>query len=354
VPPKPVLVLSSPVDRAIQLWLSSFGDLQKTKIALAVSGGGDSMALALAVLHQLHYHPDLKVYCLTVDHGLRPQSKSEAKYVSQSILDRVKKLNLEGRAFHHILRWQGVKPKTGLQEKARQKRYELLYDFCSKKKIEDLALAHHQEDQFETFLFRLSKASGLDGLGAMKPQQSYNDKMTLHRPFLNLSHQDLIAYCQRHSQQWVEDPSNQSDRFARIRLRQAAQILKTEGLTAERISVVAERMQRASVALQFYLNQEFQNYLMDQSSDQISFSADAIQNLPEEILLRLVQKAMGELAKAEGQKLKPVPFSIRLEALEKIVFRLKKDSAFRSATLGGFIIKYSRTQKKIIIQRETR
>ena len=133
----------------------------KPALAVAVSGGADSLALAI-LLRDWVRDRDGSLLALVVDHGLRAESASEAAWVAKSL----RSLNIPTR----VLRWTSAGQHAGsLQAVARAARYELLGAACARRGVLHLALAHHLQDQAETFLLRLSRGSGLEGLGAMAP-----------------------------------------------------------------------------------------------------------------------------------------------------------------------------------------
>ena len=127
-------------------------------VAVGVSGGADSLALLL-LMDELLRPLGRRVAALTVDHGLRKESRAEAEYVAGVAAAR----GIE----HHILTWQGDKPRSGVEEAARTARYALLCSWCHEHGVETLCMAHHQQDQAETFLIRLQRGSGLTGLCGM-------------------------------------------------------------------------------------------------------------------------------------------------------------------------------------------
>jgi tRNA(Ile)-lysidine synthase len=176
-----------------------------TRWAVALSGGPDSMAL----LHKLHaLTPALQAFI--VDHGLRAESASEAKFVQA----RAREIGVSTE----ILHWQGVKPQTGIQAAARQARYELLVEACETAQITHLFLAHHQDDQLETVAIRAARGSGWRGLAGM-PWLSQLGTVQLVRPLLSLRKAELLDYCAAHNISYVTDPSNSNPRFARSALR---------------------------------------------------------------------------------------------------------------------------------------
>jgi tRNA(Ile)-lysidine synthase len=199
------------------------------RIAVALSGGADSMALTL-LLHDWATKRSGSLLALHVDHGLRPDSKKEATWL-------VRSLKAKGIAVK-VLRWQGEKPESAIQDRARRKRYELLQEACRRAGILHLAAAHHLEDQAETFLMRLARSSGPDGLAAMAPERVFRD-LRLIRPLLSVPKARLIAFLAKRRQGWVEDPSNQDARFTRVRLRKTLPKLARDGLTAECLGATA-------------------------------------------------------------------------------------------------------------------
>jgi tRNA(Ile)-lysidine synthase len=217
----------------------------ETDIAIALSGGGDSMALThlLSLWTQKH---NINLHILHVDHGLRIESKKEAQQIQTWLK------NISHSQFK-ILTWKhSTIPTKKIQELAREARYELMANYCAKAKVNYLFIAHHADDQMETILFRLIKSSGIDGMAGMKILQPYTNSLTLVRPLLSYTHDDLIQYCQKEKLNWIEDSSNRSDQFSRVRLRQSKDILAAEGLTAERLLLFSVRCARAKQALNYY------------------------------------------------------------------------------------------------------
>ena len=212
-------------------------------VAVAVSGGADSMALMLLTGAWAGARRG-RVTAVTVDHGLRPESPGEAARVARWARRR-------GIA-HRTLPWVGVKPVGDIEAAARAARFRLLEEWCAETGIFHLLLAHHREDQAETFLLRLARGSGLDGLAAIAPVAE-RPGCRLLRPLLALPKARLVATLRAHDQAWVEDGSNRSDRFARVRLRKGRALLAREGLSAARLAATARRLARARQALELPL-----------------------------------------------------------------------------------------------------
>lgn len=258
------------------------------KIGIAVSGGADSMALVHILRAQF---PDKHIYAYTVDHGLRDASMTEAQQVHDW---------LSPFATHRVLSWHGDKPYTGIQEEARNARYHLLHTACTEDAVTALCIGHHRDDQAETVLYRLAKGSGVEGLGGMRVLTPYQD-ITLIRPLLSSSHDELVRYCKDHKIDWIEDPSNKNDMFARVRLRQARDVLEAEGMTNERLSKLAARIQRATDALDYFAEAEWNAGVKEKSENRVVFDGQ-ITNVPDEILLRIVLKAAAHFGREDAMR----------------------------------------------------
>ena len=157
-------------------------DIDHARVAVAVSGGADSLALALMAAEIM------PIVTLTVDHGLRSDSKEEAQYVH----DVMRSKNI----VHYILTWVGEKPTSNIQSEARTARYKLMEDWCASEGIKYLLTAHHMADQAETFMLRLARGSGVYGLSAINPISKgiTNHDIIIARPFINIRKEILEAY----------------------------------------------------------------------------------------------------------------------------------------------------------------
>ncbi len=210
------------------------------RLAVAVSGGADSMALALLAADWAKARGG-RVTALTVDHGLRPESAAEATAVGE-------RLGPFGIA-HRILVWRPGGRPANLQAAAREARYALMDSWCRAEGVLHLLLGHHLEDQAETLLIRLGRGSGLDGLAAMAPVVE-TPHCRLLRPLLGVPRARLAALLAARGVGWIEDPSNRDARFLRARLRALAPALAEVGLTPDRLAATAGRIGRARAALE--------------------------------------------------------------------------------------------------------
>ena len=284
-------------------------------VGVAVSGGADSLCLAihLAQLSQKH-HFVLKA--VTVDHQLRPESADEAKYV-HDVLAKV------GVA-HDILVWRGKKPTTRLEEKAREKRYELLEEWCREKGISYLFLGHHAGDQAETFWARLTRGSGLDGLAGMGECVRRND-VFLCRPLLVLDKKVFEADLQARHVQWAEDSMNTDDSYERVRWRNRQKQFDDYGLTTAVLGRSMKRLQRVREAVDFYVCRFFDTLADIMPEGYALIQMQAFLQVPAEIRLRVLEKTI--------KVINPSVAVISLDGLEKWLEQLPK-----KATLGGCVL----------------
>lgn len=178
-------------------------------VAVATSGGPDSLALAILADRWARARGGA-AWAVTVDHGLRPESADETWRVGEW---------LGARGIPHaILTWEGGKPAAGLQAAAREARYRLLGEWCRAQGCLHLLVAHHREDQAETFLIRRRAKSGPDGLAVM-PAVREAAGYRLVRPLLAVPRARLRAFLAAEGQDWIDDPSNRNPAFERVRLR---------------------------------------------------------------------------------------------------------------------------------------
>jgi tRNA(Ile)-lysidine synthase len=197
------------------------------------------MALAL-LAHDWAKGRGGQAVALTVDHRLRRESGVEARQAGRWLKAR--------GLSHHILPWVGDKPNQGIQAAAREARYGLLFDWCRHHGVLHLLLAHHQEDQAETFLLRLGRGSGIDGLAGMASLSEVST-LRLLRPLLDVPKTRLVATLRTCGQEWVEDSSNRDLAYARVRMRALMPDLACEGLSAAQLAATAGLMARARHSL---------------------------------------------------------------------------------------------------------
>ncbi len=287
------------------------------RVAVGVSGGADSMALCL-LLKAWTDSRNGSLLALTVDHGLRQNAADEATQVGSWL----KSYGIS----HDVLRWEGAKPVSGLQSAARDARYRLLTERCHAEGILHLALAHHREDQAETVLLRFAHGSGVDGLGGMAAVRETGSVRFL-RPLLPVGRERLRTFLTGQDQLWIEDPSNQSPAYARVRLRGVADILSGEGWSPERAADTARRLGRARSALDAAAARLAAQAVDLWPEGCILLRPDLLRDAEEETALRLLSRCLAAIG---GSRYRP-----KLEAVERLYCTVRDGSAGRGRTLGG-------------------
>lgn len=291
--------------------------IDEKEIAVGVSGGSDSLALVFLAHEQL-YPLGYKIIALTVDHGLRPSSAKEAQYV--------KTLMTNAQIEHHTLIWQGEKPVSGIEEAAREARYNLISKWCHDHQINSLFIAHHQEDQAETFLMRLERGSGLDGLCGIRESSNWGDLKIL-RPLLQSGKEELQNYLLQKGIHWVEDESNQCDDFLRVRMRKfLPEFCERTGISIENICSTMDRLQASQSFLAQTAEQYIQRHFKSWLPTCHSCSLHVWNSFHPEMKFRVLSSL---LKQSGGQKYTP-----RASGLLALIERLSS-SDFKSATLGS-------------------
>jgi tRNA(Ile)-lysidine synthase len=308
-------------------------------IAVAVSGGVDSLCLVLLASRWATSRGG-RVTALSVDHGLRAESREELEQVS-------KWLQPKG-IDHHILIWKERKPVAGLQAAARDARYKLLTEWCSNACVLHLLVAHTLDDQAETFLLRLKKGSGAEGLAAMSEIRE-TSSIRILRPLLSIPKVALQAFLEREGQDWVEDPSNRDMAFARVRIRQT---LIDGSYDKEASAQSATRFGRIRIALETSIYQLLASSVQIYPAGFAVLDPKEIFNSPEEFGIR----ALGRVVSTIGGK----SYAPRMEKIERLYKDLSNinsiDTDVPSRTLSGcrFIVGNGSYLGKILICREVR
>lgn len=302
-------------------------------IGLAVSGGGDSMAMLWLIAPWAKAN-GIAVSAATVDHRLRPEAAAEARLVALACED----LGVP----HATLRWDGWSGQGNLQAAAREGRRDLLTGWASSRGVEVVLLAHTRDDQAETFLMRLARGSGVDGLAAMSVDWQERGLRWM-RPLLTETRTDLRAYLQRHGRAWIEDPSNSNDDFLRVRARSALAALEPLGIDSRRISRTAFVLSWGSEALNHIAVEAAERIAVLQGGD-VGFSRGEFEKLPVE--------TRGRLAAAAIQWVSSTTYRPRLASLLETVLWASP----KRTTLQGTLIRRRGLggDARIVIGREPR
>ncbi len=278
------------------------------RLGLGVSGGGDSLAMLYLAIEA-----GVAVQVATVDHGLRPEAAAEAAEVGRICAG----LGVP----HQILRW-AWDGRGNLQDAARRGRRRLIADWAVARGIGRVALAHTRDDVAETFLMRLARGAGVDGLAAMVACWHEGGVIWL-RPLLAVSRGELRDYLRARGLGWAEDPSNDNARFERVRARRALVALHPLGLTAERLAEVAGHLAEARLALDAVASDAWGRIVSDHGLG-VVLDMDGLARIPSEVQRRLLIKVILRLA--------PGDYAPRGAAIQALLARL---GAGKDGVLAG-------------------
>tara|TARA_B100000767_G_scaffold132371_1_gene125700 strand:- start:591 stop:1625 length:1035 start_codon:yes stop_codon:yes gene_type:complete len=305
----------------------------KENMAVAVSGGPDSLALAfLSKCYSLKYRVKIKYFI--VDHKLRKESSSEAKNI-KSIL---KKINIDCK----ILPWNGRKPSKNIQSLSRDKRYSLLSNECKKNNIKYLLLGHHVGDLYENFLIRIIRGSGLNGLISFNKKTMHKSQnLEIVRPLLDLEKKDLIYISKEVFNFFVQDPSNLNKDFKRTRVRDLLNFLEKEGLDKKKLLLTINNLKDSDKSIRFYVDRNLQENSIFLRKKNVYILSQNFFDQSHEIIFRSLTKIIQTL----GNKKYPA----RGKGVNKLISEIKNRS-FSKTTLGGCYI--DSVNKTILISKE--
>ena len=246
---------------------------------VAVSGGSDSLAL-VSIIKNLMQENKYKFFFAIVDHNLRKNSAAEAlsvkrllsKYdINLTILKNKKKID------------------KNIQKNAREIRYNLLEKFCKKKKAKSLIVAHHQDDQVETFLIRLSRGSGVEGLSSMNEITTLKQGTSLIRPLLDFKKNELISITKHTFNKFFKDPSNKNRKFLRTNIRELKKNLEKKGIDIEKIVRSIKNIASTKDAINFYVERSIKKYISFKGKLTI-LNLEKFRQEPKEIKFKIVNK----------------------------------------------------------------
>ena len=302
-------------------------------LAVAVSGGPDSLALAyLTKCYSLK--KKIKVSYFIVDHKLRKESSSEAITVKKVL----KKIDIQCK----VLKWSGKKPSKNIQAKARDKRYSLLVNECKKNNIKHLLLGHHLNDLFENFLIRMVRGSGLQGLISFDKNTKYKEQdLNILRPLLNFEKKDLLYISKEVFDFFVEDPSNINEDYKRTRIRNLLYSLEKEGLDKEKLRLTINNLKDSNKSIKFYVDRNLEKNSIFSKEKNIYILNYNFFDQSHEIIFRSLTKIIQKL----GKKYYPVRGKSISELIKRII-----EKSFLKATLGGCFIE--RVSETILISKE--
>jgi tRNA(Ile)-lysidine synthase len=295
------------------------------KIGLAVSGGSDSMAM-LHLFARLAEAQGFELSAATVDHGLRDEAVEEAQLVAKTC---------EGLGIsHQILKWKDWDGTGNLQANARDARYRLLADWALTLGLEVVLIGHTQNDQAETFLARLARGSGLDGLAGMVPKFMRND-VDFARPCLSLERDTLRQYLTRHGHEWCDDPSNEDERFQRVVTRKILSALEPLGIDATSIARTTSELSMAKSGLQHIVQKCAEDIIRFDVGD-IVISWDKFSQTHSEVQRRLLVEALKWIGQTD--------YAPRSDAVQDLLRGMVLN---KTRTLNGCIVTVTKNELRI-------
>ena len=305
----------------------------KEDLAVAISGGPDSLALAyLTKCYSLKNKVKVKYYI--VNHKLRKESSLEAKTVKKVL----KKIDIECT----ILNWNGKKPTKNIQALARDKRYSLLANECKKNNIKYLLVGHHLNDLFENFLIRIVRGSGLNGLISFSKNTKYRGQdLNIVRPLLNLEKKDLLYISNKVFSFFVQDPSNINEDYKRTRIRNLLHSLEKEGLDVKKLELTINNLKDSDKSIKFYVDRNLKKNVVFLKRKNIYILSNNFFYQSHEIIFRSLTSLIQKL----GKKYYPV----RGKSINELIKKINKKS-FTKVTLGGCYVE--RVNETILISQE--
>ena len=228
-----------------------------------------------------------------------------------------------------ILNWNGKIPKSNIQKQARDIRYSLIFNYCLKKKIHHLVTAHHRDDQIENFFIRLFRGSGLSGLASMAENVNYNKKLKIIRPLLNIKKTDLQYITLKYFKNYIKDPSNENEKFLRVRIRKYRKNMQAEGLNTDNIIKTINNLLSANKAMNYYKNKAFNKHVSFLSKNKCIINEQIFFDEAQEVVF----KSFSDILSLVSGKYYPP----RSKKITSLINRLKK-TKYNKSTLGGCII----------------
>lgn len=304
------------------------------KLAVAVSGGCDSLALTF-LLQKFCLEKDIALTAITINHKMRKESDSEAEELAKLL--RNHKIN------HHILKISQYQlPKSNIEANLRNLRYQLLIEFCQKNQIQVLLIGHHLGDVAENFLIRLFRGSGLDGLSTMAEIQVISD-IAVIRPLLNFNKDQLKNFLLSKQISWLEDESNKEEKFLRNKIRRLLAEFPDANLLAKRIKSASDEILYARDLFDEIMHNWQKKILViepktyDPEIDKnysIFLNCDELKKCPRKIALKILALALMKVGKKQYK-----PRLVKLQNFYEYLSNCSLSSKIKTRTFYGCVAK---------------
>ena len=304
--------------------------IKKKPFLVAVSGGPDSLALS-ALSKAYSKEKGNKVFYVLVNHGLRTNSAKEAFAVKNLL----KKRGL-------ILRILKNKKKINknIQSEAREIRYKLLLNYCNKHKIKFIMTGHHRDDQIETFLIRLSRGSGIQGLSSMSRVTRLNNETKLFRPLLNEKKESLIFLAKNYYGKVFKDPSNVNQKYLRTKVRNLIKQFEKNGINRDRIITSINNLASTRDTLNSYIKKIEKKCLL-KKRDNISINLKFFLLENTDVQIKIFSNSIKHISKNY--------YPPRAKKVLNLISRIKTKKDLK-VTLGGCVV--NKRQNNLIITKE--
>ena len=309
--------------------LNSF---KKKNFLIAVSGGPDSLALT-ALAKAYSHNNNSKIYYVLVDHNIRKKSSQEAMLVKKLLKKHQIQLN--------VLKNKKIITKN-IQSRARIIRYDLLTNFCKKKKIKTILTAHNLEDQVETFFIRLSRGSGLKGLSSMKKINKINGNISLVRPLLDFKKNQLIKISKIIFGKYFRDPTNKNTKYFRTRIRNLKTLLEKNGINYDQIFKSINNLATSRDTLDYYFKEIYKD-LIDKKKNKFFINLLKFNKINQEMKLMVLTKTIKDFTNSY--------YAVRSNKIIRLIDKIKAKKNVKF-TLGGCVILVEK--KHIILEKENK
>ena len=278
---------------------------ETSRLLVAVSGGVDSVVL-LHLLQSLAKTLKLSLQVAHLDHQIRPDSTGDADFVRDLCRQWDITCHIEACDVPAL----AEQDKISLEVAGRNARREFLQRVAEQANSQQIVLAHHRDDQVETFMLRLLRGSGQSGLAAMQIHQGL-----WWRPLLHCSREQILVYARQHQLNWVEDKSNSDPAFLRNRLRTQIipQLLDINPQLPARIGVLTQQFQQEESYWQEQVEQQFEDLVVSKN-DGLRLDRTALLKIHPALRIRILREALRQI-RGDLQRVE----SIHLHAIEDLL-----------------------------------
>jgi tRNA(Ile)-lysidine synthase len=302
------------------------------KLAVALSGGVDSFALTF-LLKDFCDKNNIEFFAVTIDHKIRKNSSKEALEISK-ILE-------EHKIPHQIFEIDKI-PTANIEGILRQKRYDLMLNFCKKKQISHLFFGHHIGDISENFLIRLFRGSGLDGLSTIA-EISEKEEIKIIRPLLDFQKSDLQNFLKEKKISWFEDETNFDEKFLRNKIRKFFNEFEEKEVIFKRIKRFSDEISEIRDEFDEKMLENAKNYLEFSKNGYFLIDFQKFQKIEERTALKILALILMEI----GEKI----YKPRLEKLKNFYNYLAENDLknIKPRNFYGCLVKKYDEEKVIIL-----